>query len=603
MIERGLATVYARGRWFPLLSDVLFWPLSSVITYIVMDAVSTGTDFWALLAASVSAGLVQTAIGSSMGLYSRRWRIASFDEASASGLAWGSASAATMLFVVASRSWGWTEPRMSAVLAMGTLAGGFMALSRIMWRRSWESSKRRKQRDNTRAIVLGARDGGIALIRAILQSPESEVLPVAILEDAPELQSREIEGVPVRGGLDDLEFVAAALSAEIVLISSDLDPSARQQIEATARDLGLSAVDVPALALRRTQERPPLELVAQTPDLGHHADAFGHTTHERARRFRLPSIVIALGDIVAVNITVATFIVFVSQHDLSVALQASLAVSLLFALLLFGFDLYGERWVPTRKVVQLLFRPLVLTVALLVAFSLVVPEWTVATPTLGTGVAISALGVLVWRVVASNLENRIRGRERVLIVVDRETTDAVDQRASLESLSVASPNHVELVAIVDYRQVDRVLAESENVDVVVLTAAVPSSHRSSLTVGLMALGVPVFLIPSSLDVALSTAGHSYFHTVEGIMLTDGDVPFFTAFAKRGIDVVVSMLLLVLLSPLMASIALAIRVDSDGKALFRQERVGKNQEVFTLFKFRSMGNRCGGRHGRCARHGR
>lgn len=57
--------------------------------------------------------------------------------------------------------------------------------------------------------------------------------------------------------------------------------------------------------------------------------------------------------------------------------------------------------------------------------------------------------------------------------------------------------------------------------------------------------------------------------------------------KRWMDVILAAILLVLLSPLMALIALAIRLDSPGPAIFRQERVGQFGRLFTMFKFRSM----------------
>ena len=58
-------------------------------------------------------------------------------------------------------------------------------------------------------------------------------------------------------------------------------------------------------------------------------------------------------------------------------------------------------------------------------------------------------------------------------------------------------------------------------------------------------------------------------------------------AKRCIDIICAVVLLVLLSPLMALIALAIRLDSPGPAIFRQKRVGKWGKQFTMLKFRSM----------------
>jgi Undecaprenyl-phosphate glucose phosphotransferase len=60
--------------------------------------------------------------------------------------------------------------------------------------------------------------------------------------------------------------------------------------------------------------------------------------------------------------------------------------------------------------------------------------------------------------------------------------------------------------------------------------------------------------------------------------------------KLAFDLVLGSLLLVLLSPLLALIALAIRFDSPGPVLFRQPRLGFNNRLFICYKFRSMHHR-------------
>ena len=57
--------------------------------------------------------------------------------------------------------------------------------------------------------------------------------------------------------------------------------------------------------------------------------------------------------------------------------------------------------------------------------------------------------------------------------------------------------------------------------------------------------------------------------------------------KRCLDVVFAFLLFWILSPLMLLIAVAIRLDSKGPILFVQQRSGKNNKKFHLYKFRSM----------------
>jgi lipopolysaccharide/colanic/teichoic acid biosynthesis glycosyltransferase len=58
-------------------------------------------------------------------------------------------------------------------------------------------------------------------------------------------------------------------------------------------------------------------------------------------------------------------------------------------------------------------------------------------------------------------------------------------------------------------------------------------------------------------------------------------------AKRLIDIVASFLLLILLLPLFAAVAIWIMRDSPGPVLFRQTRLGRNGKPFTVYKFRSM----------------
>jgi putative colanic acid biosysnthesis UDP-glucose lipid carrier transferase len=59
------------------------------------------------------------------------------------------------------------------------------------------------------------------------------------------------------------------------------------------------------------------------------------------------------------------------------------------------------------------------------------------------------------------------------------------------------------------------------------------------------------------------------------------------FAKRATDVVISLLMIALLAPLLVLIALIIRFDSSGPAMFRQWRTGLDGQVFRVWKFRTL----------------
>ena len=59
------------------------------------------------------------------------------------------------------------------------------------------------------------------------------------------------------------------------------------------------------------------------------------------------------------------------------------------------------------------------------------------------------------------------------------------------------------------------------------------------------------------------------------------------FFKRFFDIIASLAILVILSPVLLIAALAIKLDSKGPVIFKQQRIGLNGRVFHIYKFRSM----------------
>ncbi|WP_162011058.1 sugar transferase [Streptococcus sp. S784/96/1] len=57
--------------------------------------------------------------------------------------------------------------------------------------------------------------------------------------------------------------------------------------------------------------------------------------------------------------------------------------------------------------------------------------------------------------------------------------------------------------------------------------------------------------------------------------------------KRMLDVIISGLAILVLSPILLIIVIAIKLDSKGPVLFKQKRVGKGKKYFMIYKFRSM----------------
>jgi len=57
--------------------------------------------------------------------------------------------------------------------------------------------------------------------------------------------------------------------------------------------------------------------------------------------------------------------------------------------------------------------------------------------------------------------------------------------------------------------------------------------------------------------------------------------------KRGLDIIISLSLLIILWPILVFIVIAIKFSSKGPAIFKQQRAGKNGNPFVFYKFRTM----------------
>jgi len=102
-----------------------------------------------------------------------------------------------------------------------------------------------------------------------------------------------------------------------------------------------------------------------------------------------------------------------------------------------------------------------------------------------------------------------------------------------------------------------------------------------------ALGVKVTVLPRILEVVGSSVAFDDVDAMSLLGVRRFGLDRSSAAIKRGQDVVGSVAGLVVLSPFLALIAVAIKLDSPGPVFFRQSRVGRHDCVLEIFKFRTM----------------
>jgi exopolysaccharide biosynthesis polyprenyl glycosylphosphotransferase len=97
----------------------------------------------------------------------------------------------------------------------------------------------------------------------------------------------------------------------------------------------------------------------------------------------------------------------------------------------------------------------------------------------------------------------------------------------------------------------------------------------------------VRIVPDHLKSFLFRTRLEEFASVPVITLQKAGLTTLERRVKRVFDLILAAILVPVAAPLVAAIALAIRLDSPGPVLYRQPRVGENRKLFSMVKFRSM----------------
>jgi len=103
----------------------------------------------------------------------------------------------------------------------------------------------------------------------------------------------------------------------------------------------------------------------------------------------------------------------------------------------------------------------------------------------------------------------------------------------------------------------------------------------------LAAGCQLLELPRGVDIAGVEPGIVWRRGQPLVTLTAPTLKGWQLVVKRVVDVVGAATGLVIAAPLMAIVAIAVRLDSPGPVLFRQERVGQGGRRFSIFKFRTM----------------
>jgi exopolysaccharide biosynthesis polyprenyl glycosylphosphotransferase len=132
------------------------------------------------------------------------------------------------------------------------------------------------------------------------------------------------------------------------------------------------------------------------------------------------------------------------------------------------------------------------------------------------------------------------------------------------------------------------LIKNHEIDEVILALQEPDyTHLRQLILQLHECGVAIRFAPDLREMQYLFSTVEELEKMPLIGLREPRLSSSQRLVKRVVDVTLGIILIVLISPLLLTVALSIMLTSRGPAIFRQDRVGEGMRVFKMYKFRTM----------------
>src|SRR5579875_372886 len=326
------------------------------------------------------------------------------------------------------------------------------------------------------------------------------------------------------------------------------------------------------------------------------------------RPFVLPALVIS--DLVAVlaAITIATVIIADYRHQApSHVLLGSLPYVAIFIPVLSCYGLYRR---ARRRLVASMFPDLGhLFHALIIGCLLMLLVTGVAHEYLGLPIvhrgAVALAGVLAFVFMPAAragtrwlLRPRNSKESRLLVVGSGQVAAVVLQRlTNVDGMQVVGcvddefvgdggnrPSQTPLLGTLD--DLPRIVSE-HSVDHIIVAFSPATGAKLAGLLRSLADHVQISVVPRLFDLLTVRSHVDDLHGLPVVDVAPAALGPADRFAKRGLDIVASATGLLLLSPFLLAIAVAVKLTSPGPVLFRQDRTGRNGTTFRVCKFRTM----------------
>lgn len=188
---------------------------------------------------------------------------------------------------------------------------------------------------------------------------------------------------------------------------------------------------------------------------------------------------------------------------------------------------------------------------------------------------------ICWAYISNRLYYKIFPPMRIAVVYGNENVDVFTEKMSKRW------DKYNICKLIDINSgFEAIMNEVKNFDAIVIYD-VESQIRNKILKECYSKSMTVYITPKISDIIIGSSDEIHLFDTPLFLSKNTGMSYEQKFMKRIIDVVISLIAVILTSPFMLMIAISIKICDKGPIFFKQDRLTVDNEIFKVYKFRSM----------------
>lgn len=261
------------------------------------------------------------------------------------------------------------------------------------------------------------------------------------------------------------------------------------------------------------------------------------------------------------------------------------AIVYIMAVFVFLNILFGVYVLYNKSLIDFLYITIIIQVIMTVAIMAVTfaGRWfTFPRSVLLYNLIVSIVILFVWRAIVYKLYIKFNGTKKVMLVGTKEKV-----RSAFQNFDEAKNERHKVEIVVVGHYYENIKAHIDEIDIVYLASQIDEEERIKIYDLVIRNEKKIFLNTSFENIVMVNPNIMNIEDESIIEISDFRIPAEDNLIKRVVDIVFSVTLILITSPIMLITAILVKLTSKGPAFYSQVRITQDGKEFNILKFRSM----------------